>query len=74
MKISEILSSTAIKEQNIKSKSKTWIQEQAKQQAVRFQSSKAGKLAAGIKGWLTLERIIAIILLIFPFILIGVDG
>ena len=74
MKFHEMVSSTAIKEQRIKSKSKTWIQHQTKQQTTRFQGSKIGKFATGIKGWLTLERIIALTLLFFPFLLIAVDG
>ncbi len=74
MKFQEIVSSTAIMEQNIKSQSKTWVRQKAKQQTDRFQGSGVGKFTAGIKGWLTLERIIAIILLFFPFLLIAVNG
>jgi len=74
MKFREIVLSTAIKEQRIKSKSKTWILHQAKQRAARFQGSRIGKFAAGIKGWLILERVIALILLFFPFLLIAVNG
>ena len=74
MKFNEIVSSIADKEQTIKQKSKKWVQSKVEQQVVRFQGSRVGKYTAGIKGWLTLERIIALILLFFPFLLIAVDG
>ena len=74
MKFHEIVSSIAIKEQRIKSQSKTWIQRKAKQRTTRFQGSRIGKFAAGIKGWLKFERIIALTLFFFPLLLIGVSG
>ena len=74
MNFHKIVSSTAIKEQRIKSQSKTWIQNQANKQAARTHGSRIGKFAAGVKGWLVLERVIALTLLFFPFLLIAVDG
>ena len=74
MKIHEIVSATANKEQKIKSKSKTWIQHQIKRPADRVQASSIGKFAAGIKKWLILERVIALTLLLFPLLLIIMDG
>ncbi len=74
MKIREIVSSIPIEEQRIKTKFKTQIQQKAQQQTARFQGSRIGKFAAGIKGYLKFERIIALTLLIFPFLLIAVDG
>ena len=74
MNFHKIVSSIAIKEQRIKSQSKTWIQNQANKQAARTHGSRIGKFAAGVKGWLVLERVIALTLLFFPFLLIAVDG
>ncbi len=74
MKFNEIVSSTATKKQRIELKSQTWIQHQIKQQADRFEGSSFGKFAAGIKQWLKFERLIAITFLLFPLLLIVIDG
>ena len=74
MNFHKIVSSIAIKEQRIKSQSKTWIQNQTNKQAAGTHGIRISKFAAGIKRWLVLEQVLASTLLLFPFLLIAVNG
>ena len=74
IRLNEKLSSIAINEQRVKSIFKTWIQQQAEKPVNRLKRSWVSKPAAGIKRWLMLESLIALVLLLFPLLLIAIDG
>ncbi|MFC1943059.1 hypothetical protein ACFLWO_00545, partial [Chloroflexota bacterium] len=74
VKLNEVISSIPIKEQRVKSKIIIWIQHEVDKPVARLKRNWVGKSAAGIKRWLILDRVIALILLLSPLLLIVVEG
>lgn len=73
MKFGELVLATAKKEQSFKTSIITWMQQWMKQPVQIFKNSFVGRATTGIKNWLIMERVIALILIVFPVLLIVMD-